>query len=504
MAGLVGFDPANSGQQPVDDMGNPISVGVWGDSSIGVGVFGTSGVPTANLSNISIIGPAGVIGHSLGDTGLWGESIQGSGVIGRSQINNGVLGVTFSATDDSAGVFGTSTVGGNGVVGFVGDAAGVIGNSVTGTGVQGITGTGNGVVGESVGLNGNPPAAGVFGRSDTFGVRGVSGPGNGVQGESDTGAGVKGASTQDVGVRGVSTSFNGMLGLTLGAASGVSGIQFSSEDGSGVFGESIVGTGVDGFSFNGIGVRGQGRDYAGMFLGRVLITGSLSKGGGGFTIDHPLDPGAKYLRHSFVESPDMLNVYNGNITTDANGEAHVTLPHYFETLNQDFRYQLTVIGQFAQAIVSQEIANSCFTIKTDHPRVKVSWQVTGIRQDAWAMANRIVVEEEKGEEDKGCYLHPELQGQPKEAQLHGNRYHETQLSRVSQLAPEHLSKQIQQHLQALSCGDRGEAGELQRLVGEARRFAERHHRKEPRRIDDSRLQQEWQRVRELVQRMSTR
>jgi hypothetical protein len=60
------------------------------------------------------------------------------------------------------------------------------------------------------------------------------------------GPGVKGISTQEAGVRGVSTSFNGILGLTLGATSGVSGIQFSSEDGSGVFGESVVGTGLDG------------------------------------------------------------------------------------------------------------------------------------------------------------------------------------------------------------------------------------------------------------------
>jgi hypothetical protein len=505
MAALVGFDPASSGQQPVDDVGNPISVGVWGDSSIGVGVFGTSGVPTPNLGNISIIGPAGVIGHSLTDTGVWGESIEGSGVIGRSQSNNnGVLGVTFSATANSAGVFGTSTVGGNGVIGFVGDAAGVIGNSVSGTGVEGITGTGNGVVGESVGLDGNPPAAGVLGRSDTFGVRGVSGPGTGVQGESVTGAGVKGVSTQEAGVRGVSTSSNGILGLSLGAASGVSGFQFSSEDGSGVFGESVVGAGVDGFSFSGIGVRGQGRDYAGMFLGRVLITGSLSKGGGGFAIDHPLDPETKYLRHSFVESPDMLNVYNGNITTDVNGEAHVTLPHYFQALNQDFRYQLTVIGQFAQAIVSQEIVNNCFTIKTDQPQVKVSWQVTGIRQDAWAAANRIAVEEEKAAEDKGRYLHPELHGLPMEAQIHGNQQHESQLHRVSQLAPEQLSLQIQRHLQARSRGDRADDGELQRLVGETRRLAGRYHRKEPPRIDHSHLQQEWQRVRELVQRLSPR
>ena len=121
-------------------------------------------------------------------------------------------------------------------------------------------------------------------------------------------------------------SFTGVLGTTFGAFSGVSGFQLSSQDGSGVFGESVVGTGVDGFSFHGIGVRGQGGSLAGMFLGNVAITGSLSKGGGGFTIDHPLDPENKYLRHSFVESPDMLNVYNGTVTTDANGEASVGLP----------------------------------------------------------------------------------------------------------------------------------------------------------------------------------
>lgn len=77
----------------------------------------------------------------------------------------------------------------------------------------------------------------------------------------------------------------------------------------------------------------------------------------------------------------MLNIYNGNITTDANGDATVVLPAYFEALNRDFRYQLTVIGQFAQAIVQDEIQANHFTIKTDKPGVKVSWQVTGIRQD---------------------------------------------------------------------------------------------------------------------------
>ena len=151
---------------------------------------------------------------------------------------------------------------------------------------------------------------------------------------------------------------------------------------------------------------------AGYFLGQVEVTGTLSKGAGSFKIDHPLDPANKYLYHSFVESPDMLNVYNGNITTDAAGTAIVALPAYFEALNRDFRYQLTVIGQFAQAIVAEEISKNQFTIKTDQPNVKVSWQVTGIRQDAFADAHRIPVEQDKPASERGTYLHPAEHGQP--------------------------------------------------------------------------------------------
>jgi hypothetical protein len=96
------------------------------------------------------------------------------------------------------------------------------------------------------------------------------------------------------------------------------------------------------------------------------------------------------------------------VVTDSHGIATVELPSYFEALNQDFRYQLTVIGQFAQAIVAKEIANNQFTIQTDKPAVKVSWQVTGIRHDAYAEAHRVVVEEDKPAAERGTYLHPEL------------------------------------------------------------------------------------------------
>jgi hypothetical protein len=103
----------------------------------------------------------------------------------------------------------------------------------------------------------------------------------------------------------------------------------------------------------------------------------------------------------------MMNVYNGNVVTDPDGFATVTLPDYFDALNRDFRYQLTVIGTFAQAIVAEEIDGNHFVIQTDKPNVKVSWQVTGIRRDSFAEANRIQVEIDKRPEERGKYAHPE-------------------------------------------------------------------------------------------------
>jgi hypothetical protein len=88
----------------------------------------------------------------------------------------------------------------------------------------------------------------------------------------------------------------------------------------------------------------------------------------------------------------------------------VELPDWFEALNRDFRYQLTAIGSFAPLYVSKEIGEGKFEIAGGVLDQKVSWQVTGIRQDAWANANRIPVEVDKPEKDRGRYLHPELFG----------------------------------------------------------------------------------------------
>jgi hypothetical protein len=107
-----------------------------------------------------------------------------------------------------------------------------------------------------------------------------------------------------------------------------------------------------------------------------------------------------------------MNVYNGNIVTDGKGSAVVVLPDYFEKLNKDFRYQLTVIGDFAQAIIAEKISNNRFTIRTDKSNIEVSWQVTGVRKDPWAEKNPIVVEELKEPELQGYYLYPQGYGQP--------------------------------------------------------------------------------------------
>jgi len=158
-----------------------------------------------------------------------------------------------------------------------------------------------------------------------------------------------------------------------------------------------------------IGLYSFGDDQAGLFSGDVEIVGNLSKSGGTFKIDHPQDPENKYLVHSFVESPEMMNIYNGNITTDAEGYAIVEMPEYFEALNIDFRYQLTVIGTFAQAIVKEKIENGVFIVQTNEPNVEVSWMVTGVRNDPWAQDNRVVPELDKGDK-RGTYLTPEYYG----------------------------------------------------------------------------------------------
>ena len=262
------------------------------------------------------------------------------------------------------------------------------------------TGVVYGVYGESDSVTTNAAAIyanakGVTGQTQAVSAVDASAGGTGVLGV----AAAKSGSTVGVSGKSASTSGIGVLGET--TAAGATAAAFINLAGSGYLIRALSGT-----SFAKVfTVDAAGN---GTFAGNLNVTGKVVKGSGSFKIDHPLDPANKYLSHSFVESPDMMNVYNGNITTDRHGVATVVLPDYFEALNRDFRYQLTVIGQFAQAIVAKKVAGNRFVIRTSKPGVEVSWQITGIRQDAYANAERIQVEEDKPADERGTYLHPEL------------------------------------------------------------------------------------------------
>jgi hypothetical protein len=239
---------------------------------------------------------------------------------------------------------------------------------------------------------------GVWGESDGTQFFNNAGP-DGVHGVShgDSGSGVAGLNDSNLGY--------GVYGQ--GNNVGVFGLG-----GAGLYGEDITTN-----SFGVYAIGDNPGSYAGFFVGNVFVSGNLSKGGGSFQIDHPLDPANKFLYHSFVESPDMKNIYDGVARLDANGEAVVQMPEWFGALNRDFRYQLTCIGGFAPVYIAEELANNQFKIGGGHAGMKVSWQVTGIRQDKWANANRIPVEKEKAARERGYYLHPELYGASPEKRI---------------------------------------------------------------------------------------
>ena len=143
------------------------------------------------------------------------------------------------------------------------------------------------------------------------------------------------------------------------------------------------------------------------------VTGTLAKGSGTFVIDHPLDPENKLLYHSFVESPDVKNIYDGVVTLNDSGEATIELPEYFDALNKDFRYQVKAINAPAPDLhIKEEVKDNKFTIAGGMAGTKISWQVTGIRHDPYIEANPIIPEVEKGLDEivtKGEYIFPDYE-----------------------------------------------------------------------------------------------
>jgi hypothetical protein len=367
-----------------------------------VGNSGASGSGSANFWRSDLGGNHSLIQY--GGTGDWyiRSALSAGKVI--LQDTGGNVGIGTSSPAQLLEVNGNIQVDGLLAVGTAESncsAAAVCAQAINGS-------NSNGALGVKA-TGGNANQNGVYHGGDGLDAQGGNGGGCDVNQNCGTGG---------AGVRAMGGS--GQAEKPAGGGPGAGGVFVGGS--SPCFGNGCGGDGIDAYA--GIGQFNNPDGFAGNFSGDVRITGSLYTSAKNIKIDHPLDPANKYLVHASIESSEMMNVYSGNVTTDAQGEATVQLPGWFEALNRDFRYQLTVIGRFAQAIVARKIENHQFTIRTNAPSVEVSWQVTGVRQDAYAQAHPLVVEEEKPARLQGFYIHPELHGAPPEKQIEWARHPE--------------------------------------------------------------------------------
>jgi len=186
---------------------------------------------------------------------------------------------------------------------------------------------------------------------------------------------------------------------------------------------SKTGVAVDATSATTYGVVASGGFKAAWFRGDVMVDGTLTKTGPQFRIDHPLDPEGKYLHHACVESDEMKNVYDGEIVLDESGTAEITLPAWFQALNDRFRYQLTPIGRAAPDLhVARELEGNRFAVAGGEPGTRICWQVTGVRQDPYALADPLLVESAKEGDARGGYRHPEVYDLPAERRIEPPAY----------------------------------------------------------------------------------
>jgi hypothetical protein len=138
------------------------------------------------------------------------------------------------------------------------------------------------------------------------------------------------------------------------------------------------------------------------------------------------------LCHSYLESSDMKNLYDGVVALDDKGEAEIKLPAWFGALNKEFRYQLTSIGAPGPNLyIAEEISGSTnyirersskhnyshFKIAGGISGMKVSWQVTGVRHDPYAKAHPIEVERNKSDKERAHYIHPDVYGHTGEKRI---------------------------------------------------------------------------------------
>lgn len=352
-----------------------------------------------------------------------------------------IYGLNYANTGNTRGFYGeVRAPSGIGGVGYntatTGTAMGLWGGTQgnQGIGVYGIAyasaGQTRGVYGEASNSN---DGVGVFGVGTRVGVQGQSKyPGYGWAGAfyGNTYLGGDVLNTGDMAVQGDMLVQGDLLGSRIGIGNPTPAYPLEVEAGFDYgFVQSNGAVSMGLYSGNWIGTRSN--DELNFFTndggpqailqtnGQFYVGNSLVGPGKQFLIDHPSDPANKTLRHGSIETNEWANMYRGNVQLDGAGRATVTLPSWMEDLNENFTYQLTCIGGFAPVYVAEEISHGQFQIAGGTPGLKVSWVVSGTRKDAWARANPIEVEEDKGE--RGKYLQPAAFGLGDEQRMGARR-----------------------------------------------------------------------------------
>lgn len=265
-----------------------------------------------------------------------------------------------------------------------------------GNGVRAVSGATSGAFAAGSFNAASPQGYGVFGINT--GSTGLS-YGGYFKTSSPTGIGVHG----DTVMNSVAEDFGSKFGIYGTARIADQFVDFSA----GVFGESINGAGTIAY-----GVLGQNNPtnfgYAVFGNGDTGATGTKS-----FQIDDPRDPENSWIRHYCTESSEPLLVYSGTVALDSNGAAMVSLPDYWSSINANPRYQLTPIGaSMPNLYVASEVANNKFKIAGGKAGMKVTWTVTGTRNDPWVRRSGIRDVITKPASARGKYYDPSLYGQP--------------------------------------------------------------------------------------------
>jgi hypothetical protein len=445
--GVRGYTPSTSGTGV-----HGVAAATSGGTN---GILGTSASPAGRGVQGTNTAPGGTGVHGVANSGsnakgVHGRSTEGSGVYGEGWVGvRGQSGQGYGvfAEGGSHGIRGEAFLaGGVGVYGIAPDGVAI------NFGTRGSAGSpaGRGVQGDNTGMNG----------TGVYGIAPYGAGARGVIARADEGVGLEAQggthgvfATGATGVEGVSTGGNGVYGHTTAfGTSGVYGESFPPPEAGnisyGVAGRAVLyglwgqathpgsaqgngGCGVVGNAgaTNGIGVLGvcngagsiavygrsaAGAPLAGYFQGDVTVTGTFTAPSSFMLMDHPDAPAQRWYRQAPVGSFEQVSVISGNTVTNASGRAGVRVPALFARHHSDVRYQLTLVGQRGTSWVLNDLdARGRFTIATDIPNARVSWQLTGVRTDPAAKGRPLRVDAAKPRRQRGRYLQPDLYGQPR-------------------------------------------------------------------------------------------